>query len=59
MSWKVGDAKRFRDRADELRNKADLFSDENREMLLRMADYYESFSRDAEMETWQSHEFEV
>ena len=50
MIWGPGDAKRYRERAEELRAKADLFGAENRAMLLNMADYYEGFAREAEME---------
>jgi hypothetical protein len=46
--WKPGDAIRYRDRAEELRTKADTFSPENRAMLLNMAAYYDGFSREAD-----------
>jgi hypothetical protein len=48
MSWQPGDDKRYRDRADELRARADMFSPENRMMLLNMADFYDGFAREAE-----------
>jgi hypothetical protein len=38
------DAARFRARAEELRRKADEFSPENREMLLKMADNYDGIA---------------
>jgi len=39
------DVRRYVDRADELRAKADGFTPENRAMLLNMASYYEAFAR--------------
>jgi hypothetical protein len=44
------DARRYVDRADELRAKADGFTPENRAMLLNMASYYEAFARQAEID---------
>ena len=48
MAWRSGDGKLFRDRAEELRARADTFSPENRKMLLNMAEYYEGFAREAD-----------
>jgi hypothetical protein len=50
VNWSPGDSKRYRDRAKDLRTKADLFSPENRAMLLNMAGFYDHFADEAEME---------
>jgi hypothetical protein len=48
------DARSYRDRAKELRTKADQFGPENRAMLLHMADYYDHFAQQLELELWDS-----
>jgi hypothetical protein len=51
MVWaRRGDAECYRDRAEELRTKADTFRPENHAMLLSMANFYEAFAREMEME---------
>ena len=50
MVWKPGDTKRYRDRAEELRTKADGFGPANRAMMLNMATFYERFAEEAEAE---------
>jgi len=50
MVWRPGECKRYRERAEELRTKADTFSPENRAMLLSMADFYDAFAREMDME---------
>jgi len=46
------DARRYRDRAEELRTKADGFATENQGMLLRMAEYYDHFAEQLERDAW-------
>jgi len=48
-----GEVRRYRDRAEELRTKADGFTPENRAMLLSMADYYDRFAQQLEQGLWE------
>jgi hypothetical protein len=48
------EARRYRERAQELRTKADQFSPENRDMLLKMADYYDHFALQLEQGLWDA-----
>ena len=53
MASRLEDARRFSDRAEELRAKADGFGPENRRMLLQMAEYYDNIARDIEVRMWE------
>jgi hypothetical protein len=53
MGWKREDANHYRDRAEELRNKADMFSPDNCQMLIKMADLYETFANEVETGRWE------
>ena len=53
MAWKREDAKHYRDRADELRTKAELFSPDNCKMLIQMAGLYERFADEVEIGRWE------
>jgi hypothetical protein len=52
MVWRPNhdDVESYRNRAHELRAKADWFTPENRAMILKMANFYESFAQEAELE---------
>jgi len=52
MAWKREYAKGYRDRAKELRAKADMFSIENRDMLLQLADLYDRFADEVQAGHW-------
>jgi len=52
MAWKRDAAKGYRDRAQELRTKAHLFSVENHDMLLQLADLYDRFADEVEAGRW-------
>ena len=54
MAWRREDADHYRDRAEELRMKADMFSLDNRKMLLGMADLYDRFADEVEEGRWES-----
>jgi len=53
MAWRRQDAKGYRDRAEELRVNADMFSRDNRKMLLDMADLYDRFANEVEEGRWE------
>ena len=53
MGWKREDAKGYRDRAEELRAKADRFSVENHNMLVKLADLYDRFADEVEAGHWE------
>ena len=53
MGWKREDAKGYRCRAEELRTKADMFSEVNQDMLLQLADLYDRFADEVEAGTWE------
>lgn len=46
--------RRYRDRAEELRTKAEEFAPENRDMLLHMAEYYDHFAEQIAQGLWDS-----
>jgi hypothetical protein len=46
------DAKHYRDRAEELRTRAETFGPDNRKMLMKMAEYYERFADEVEVDRW-------
>ena len=54
MGYKREDAKGYRDRAEELRTKADVFSEQNHDMLLQLADLYDRFANEVEAGYWDS-----
>jgi len=53
MGWKREDAKHYRDRAEELRDKSEMFSFDNCKMLQQMADLYERFADEVETGRWE------
>jgi hypothetical protein len=53
MGWKREDASHYRYRAEELRTKADMFSPDNCEMLMKMAELYETFANEVETGRWE------
>jgi len=54
MGWKREDASHYRNRAEELRTKAEMFSPDNCEMLMKMADLYDTFADEVEIGRWES-----
>ena len=54
MRWEREDAKHYRERAEELRIKAVIFSPDNRIMLLQLAELYDQFAQEVEAGRWES-----
>jgi hypothetical protein len=52
-SLRRSDAKHYRDRAEELRIRAETFGPDNRKMLMKMAEYYERFADEVEVDRGQ------